>query len=183
MTLHERDGEPIRTVRQAARSLDLSAPLHPILVHFTIALTAASLAFDVIGRVWRVGSLADAGWWSIAASAIMTIATLVTGVTSRMGLPVEEGEARSYLRAHMTLGPAFFGLLVAATIWRADTWTRHEPVSWGYLAVLAGAVILMTIQGYLGGELVYRYGMDVRGHYRSLPVTGERRPPRRAPSP
>jgi uncharacterized membrane protein len=155
-------------------------PLHPILVHFTIALTSASLAFDLIARMFGVASLAEAGWWTLAASALVTVATLITGVTSRMGLPVEEGEARSYLRAHMALGPFFFGLLVALTIWRANTWNDRETVSWWYLAALGVAALVMTIQGFLGGELVYRYGMDVRGRYRALPVIGPTPPPRDA---
>ena len=157
----------------------MSAPLHPILVHFTIALTSTSLAFELIGRVWSMASLSESAWWCIAAAGITTVATLVTGVTSRLGLPVQEGEARSYLRAHMALGPAFFGLLVALIVWRADLWNDRQPVSWWYLGAIALAAAVMTVQGWLGGELVYRYGMDVRGSYRALPVTEERQPPRR----
>jgi uncharacterized membrane protein len=183
MTAPVRDGATIRTVREAMRTVEMSAPLHPILVHFTIALTATSLAFELIGRVWQVASLSDSAWWCIAAAGITTVATIVTGLTSRMRLPVQEGEARSYLRAHMALGPAFFGLLIAVIIWRADLRNDGQLVSWWYLGALALTAGVMTLQGYLGGELVYRYGMDVRGHYRALPVTEERRPPRRALNP
>jgi uncharacterized membrane protein len=149
----------------------MNAPLHPILVHFTIALTSASLAFDVAARLFRVPSLADAGWWTIAGAAVITLFTIVTGVMSRLHLPVEEGQARSYLRAHMALGPFFFGLLLALAIWRADAWDDHRSTSAWYLASLAITIAVMTLQGYLGGELAYRFGMDVKGRYPSLPVT------------
>ena len=182
MSLPVRDGEPIHGVRQALRTFELSAPLHPILVHFTIALTSTSLAFDLIARVFGLVSLAEAGWWTLAASALVTVATIITGVTSRIGLPVEEGEARSYLRAHMALGSFFFGLLLAITIWRADFWNDSRQVSWWYLGALAAVALVMTIQGFLGGELVYRYGMDVRGRYRPLPVGGRAHPPRELPT-
>ena len=43
-------------------------------------------------------------------------------------------------------------------------------VSWLYLAALAVVSLLMTVQGYLGGELVYRYGVEVEQAYRELPV-------------
>src|SRR5687768_14094013 len=105
MSIPVRDGEPVSGLRAALATFELSAPLHPILVHFTIALTSASLAFDLIARAFGVASLADAGWWTLAASALVTVATIVTGVVSRVRLPIEEGEARSYLRAHMALGP------------------------------------------------------------------------------
>jgi uncharacterized membrane protein len=177
VTLPVDDGPPIRGLRQALGTFQLSAPLHPVLVHFTIALTSASLAFDLAGRVLDVASLAAAGWWTMAASAVVTLGTVISGITSRIGLPVEEGEARSYLRAHMALGPMFFGLLIMTALWRADIWYDAASVSWWYLAALGIVVAIMTVQGFLGGELVYRYGMDVRGRYRSLPVVEKSRPP------
>lgn len=176
MSIPVRDGEPIRGLRAALRTFDLSAPFHPISVHFTIALTSASLAFDAIGRFFGVVSLRDAAWWTIAASAIVTLATVISGITSRMRLPIEEGEARSYLRGHMLLGPLFFGLLIALAVWRADLWYDGREISWWYLAALVTTVGVMTVQGYLGGELVYRYGAEVRGKYRSLPVAGVEKP-------
>jgi hypothetical protein len=36
-------------------------------------------------------------------------------------------------------------------------------------------VLVMTVQGYLGGELVYRYGAEVTGRYRRLPSAREAR--------
>jgi uncharacterized membrane protein len=155
-----------------------SAPLHPILVHFTIALTSISLVFDIAARLFRAPSLADVGWWTLAAATIITILTIGSGIASRIRLPVEESDARSWLRAHMALGPAFFGMLVAITVWRADSWNDHRPVSAWYLISLGFAAGVMTIQGFLGGELVYRYGMDVKGVYQSLPVRSDIRVPR-----
>jgi uncharacterized membrane protein len=145
------------------------APFHPIFVHFSIALTAASFAFDLAGVVLGVASLATAGWWTLAASALATPVTIITGIVSRLRLPMEEGPARSYLRAHMALGPIFFGALLVMVFWRAQSWTRMEAPPWTYLAAMGGLIILMTVQGYLGGELVYRFGAEVRGRFRELP--------------
>jgi uncharacterized membrane protein len=151
------------------RPLELHAPLHAIFAHFTIALTASALAFDVGAVVLGVGSLAAAGWWTLAAASVLTLLTLASGVSSRLRLPMEEGEARSFLRTHMALGPTFYGLLLITTIWRASLWERSARVSAAYLATLGVVVLVMTVQGYLGGELVYRYGADVTGRYPRLP--------------
>ena len=158
-----------RTRRRTWRARVPAAPLHPIFVHFVIALTASSLIFDVLGRVLGVTSLADAAWWTLAAALPSTLGAVVSGVTSRRRLPMEEGEARSWLRAHMALGPAFGGLLLAMACWRSAAWAGGRPVSWVYLAALTGVVAVMTVQGYVGGELVYRFGAEVRGRYRRLP--------------
>jgi uncharacterized membrane protein len=146
----------------------IAAPLHPIFVHFSIALTGASLGFDLAGVLLGQASLAATGWWNLAAAAIVTPGTIVTGIVSRVRLPMEEGAARSYLRAHMALGPIFFGALLLMTIWRAALWDRAATVPWTYLAAMVGLICVMAVQGYLGGELVYRFGAEVRGRFRQL---------------
>ena len=158
-----------------------AAPLHPILVHFTIALTGASLLFELLGRVLHARELAATGWWTLALSALATVLTLATGVMSRLGVDIGEGEARSWLRLQMALGPTFFGMLVATTIWRGRLWSADREVGWWYLAALGLTVIVMTVQGFIGGELVYRWGVAVEGSHRDLRQRlASEPPPRRA---
>jgi uncharacterized membrane protein len=150
----------------------LAAPLHPIFTHFSIALTATSLAFDVGALIAANRSLAIAAWWLLATSTVATVGTIATGITARLRLPMEEGPARLYLRAHMALGPIFLGLLLAMAVWRATLWERATAVPWIYVAALGGVVCVMVVQGYLGGELVYRFGAEVRARFRPLPTEG-----------
>jgi uncharacterized membrane protein len=171
-----REGGPVTELRDVGRVARLHAPLHAIFAHFTIGLTTSSLAFDAGSVVLGIESLAAAGWWTLAAACALTVLTLGSGVSSRLRLPMEEGEARSFLRTHMALGPAFYGLLLATTVWRASLWERSARVSIAYLAAMGAVVLLMTVQGYLGGELVYRYGAEVRGRYRRLPSARELQP-------
>ncbi len=162
-------GGTVRSLRQALSLVKMGAPMHPISVHYTIALTSASLIFDALGFFLGKASLAAAGGWTLAGSALMTLVTNSTGLSSSARAPVEEGEARSFLRAHMALGLIFYGLLVAVTLWRVSLWQGGRGVSWLYLAALGTVALVMTVQGYLGGELVYRYGVEVEQAYRELP--------------
>jgi uncharacterized membrane protein len=162
-------GGTVRGVKEALGLFKMGAPLHPIFVHFTIALTASSLIFDAFGFLFSKASLTAAGGWTLVGSALMTLMTLSTGLTSSTRAPVEEGEARSFLRAHMALGLIFYGLLVAVTLWRLSLWQDGAGVTWWYLAAMAVVSLVMTVQGYLGGELVYRYGVEVEQAYRELP--------------
>ena len=172
-------GGPINNLKQAMSLFKLGAPMHPIFVHFTIALTSASLVFDALGFFFSKTSLTAAGGWTLLGAAVMTLITISTGLSSSTRAPVEEGEARSFLRAHMALGLIFYGLLVAVTFWRVSLWQAGSSVSWLYLASLAIVSFVMTIQGYLGGELVYRYGVEVEQAHRELPErTAQSVPPR-----
>jgi uncharacterized membrane protein len=177
-------GGPVTGLRQALGLIKMGAPMHPIFVHFTIALTSASLVFDALGFFFEKTSLTAAGGWTLVGSALMTLATLSTGLTSATRAPVEEGEARSFLRAHMALGFIFYGLLVAIVFWRISLWQSGQSVSWLYLVALAFVSLVMTAQGYLGGELVYRYGVEVEQAYRELPEReAESTPPPLAATP
>jgi uncharacterized membrane protein len=151
-----------------------ASPTHPIFTHFTIALTASSLVFDGLGRICNVSSLAAAGWWTIVGAVPAAIGALASGLTSRRRLAMEEGAARTWLRAHMAIGPSFLGGLVASAIWRASLWLETAAIPWAYLVALGAVVAAMTVQGYLGGELVYRFGAEVRERYEKLP--NEREP-------
>ncbi len=180
----ERDGAAVIGARAAVRSLSFAAPLHPILVHYTIALTSASLLFEVLGRVLHQPGLSLTGWWTIALSVAATVLTLATGVASRVSLDIGEGTARSYLRMHMALGPTFFGMLVATAIWRGLMWRAEVAPGWWYLAGLGVTSGLMAVQGYLGGELVYRWGAEVEGRSSGLrQQRAETPPPRWPPAP
>ncbi len=147
-----------------------AAPLHPILVHFTIALVGASLAFDLAARMFALPSLLAAAWWTMAAGGAITIATVVTGISSRRRVAIAEGTALGYLRLHAALGPTFLGCLLVAAIWRAGFWRHGVPPTAWYLGALGVVTILMTVQGFVGGELVYRFGIGVRGGYARLPL-------------
>jgi uncharacterized membrane protein len=147
--------------------LQMAAPLHPIFVHFTIALTGCSLAFDLSARVFHVPSLHAAGWWSIVAASVITVGTLASGVVTRARAPIDDRRARSYVGWHMAVGPALFGCMLAMTLWRSSLWERGLAPSWIYLGALTATVVLMTLQGYLGGELVYRFGVEVKGAHQS----------------
>ncbi len=162
-------GGPVRSFGQALSLFKMGAPMHPIFVHFTIALTSASLVFDALGFFLNKTSLTAAGGWTLVGAAIMTLLTISTGLTSSTRAPIEEGEARSFLRAHMALGLIFYGLLVVVTFWRISLWQNGRGVSWLYLVSLAAVALVMTMQGYLGGELVYRYGVEVEQAHRELP--------------
>jgi uncharacterized membrane protein len=145
-----------------------AAPLHPVFVHFTIALVAVSLFLDVAARLYGSASLSAAAWWTLAMSVPVTIITIISGIMSRRRVPIAEGVALRYLRLHVVLGPTFFGCLAAMAAWRAVLWTRAVLPGWWYLTALAVVTMLMAAQAYIGGELVYRFGVSVRGGYARL---------------
>src|SRR5688572_25648460 len=97
-------GGTTKGLGEALSLVKMGAPMHPIFVHFTIALTTSSLVFDALGFFFSKTTLTAAGGWTLVGATVITLLTLSTGLTSSTRAPIEEGEARSFLRAHMALG-------------------------------------------------------------------------------
>src|SRR5262245_30739436 len=66
-------GGTVITSRRALALVRMGAPFHPIFVHFTVALTVASLVFDALGYLAAARSLAEAGWWALAGAVVATV--------------------------------------------------------------------------------------------------------------
>lgn len=144
----------------------MKSPWHPIYVHFTIALTSTSFIFDLASFFGGWPTIRDIGWWTLAFATLSTVMALITGVTSRVKLAVPENRSRRYLRVHMALGPSLFGVLIAICVWRELIWEHGWRLPAWYFLGAAVTFILILIQAYIGGELVYRWGMEVRGSYK-----------------
>ncbi len=157
--------------------LTLAAPTHPMLVHFTIALSVTAFCFDLLAALFGISSWMSLGWWLIAAAVPVTAGAIATGVKARLQLPLEVGTARSFLRVHMALGPAVLGLLMLIGCWRGWLWQAGSGANAPYLTVMGLVLLAIAVQGYLGGELVYRYGAGVNGRYRQLPGHAPTRAP------
>lgn len=139
-------------------------PVHPIFVHFTVALTSASFFFDAL--LYFGARVGDAGWWMLVSSVVSTVMTIATGIYERTHAAIPENQARRYLRLHMALGPTLFGALFCQCVWRALIWQNGWSLPGWYFAGALVVFVLLFAQAFLGGELVYRFGLEVRGDYR-----------------
>ena len=136
-------------------------PLHPILVHFPLALLPLSVASDLIGRFADVASLRDTGAWSMLAAAAGAVLTVAAGLYDMHRAPLAE-DVHARVHRHRAVGFVLLAALLGLAVWRgillADA--RIVPMLYLDLAVLTAA--LAAFQGWLGGELVYRDGVFVQ---------------------
>ena len=142
--------------------IGLVKPLHPMLVHFPLALLAFSVAADVSFFFLKVESLRHVGWWSLAGAAIGGALTVAAGVFDMRRANLDE-EVHARVHRHMKVGLVLFAAIAALTFWR---WTvfldRTAQVSAVYLDCAILVMALALFQGWLGGELVYSDGVFVK---------------------
>ena len=135
-------------------------PLHPMLVHFPVALYPTSLIFDVLSHLAEDGTPFVRG-----AFALIVIALLVSAMAVAAGfadfLLIGNG-TRTWRIAvlHMSLQLVTAGLFLANAVLRGrDLDVTATPV--GPIILTLVGLLTLTVGAALGGELVYRHGRRV----------------------
>jgi uncharacterized membrane protein len=62
---------------------------------------------------------------------------------------------------HMTLNLCVTGAYVGNFFWRHSTYTHGHAVMAGQLVLSAVSLAALSVSGYLGGKLAYRFGVRV----------------------
>ena len=138
-------------------------PIHPMVVHFPIALLITGVAFEALA-LWRQSDRLRA-----TSLDLLVVGVLAAGLAVVTGHVAEEavehsGIPEEALEIHEKLGFAVFWIFAAVLGFRLAVrwhWIRETYV----LSLLLGivGVIVLLVASYFGGELVYSLGAGVAG--------------------
>ena len=140
-------------------------PLHPRFVHFPIALlvTGSVLALAYMLR-WRRPTLASVTWVLLLLGWISVFFAVLTGLIDQNSAP-QDAEIKSLLSLHTALGFALiavYGLMLYERLRSPDA-LDSPAMRWRLIALAALGLALVLIDGWVGGTLVYKYGVGVQG--------------------
>ncbi len=136
-------------------------PLHPMLVHFPIALLTTSVAFEALAMRWPSERLRASSLDMLVVGVLAAVAAVVSGHLAEEAVE-NRGIPEQVLEWHEGLGFATFWIFAGVLAMRvAMAWglLRDRPI-WPLLLGLVGIAVLL-VAGYFGGELVYRFGAGV----------------------
>lgn len=136
--------------------------LHPIFVHFAIALIVFGTGCDWAGSVWRYGHWQQAGRLCFFAGVIaLGLAVLSGWIEQELPRPLSafDAQIQNTLFYHEYGGYGLLGFFLALAVARLRIVDRLPAL---FMIFSSLGLIGLFIQGYLGGELVYRYGAGVR---------------------
>lgn len=133
--------------------------IHPIIVHFVIAMVLFAFVCDIIGYFTKNARLFEVSWWNMCLATVAVFVAIIFG-QFEAGLAHPYDMAQPVLSVHTLIGWSLSGIITAITGWRYVIRLKTPdklPVPYlGLGIVLTG---LIFVQVFLGDELVWIYGL------------------------
>jgi len=138
-------------------------PLHPIIVHFPIALLITSVLFDAASRLFSRDSFREGALWLLILGLLSGIIATLAGFWAEE-VAEKAGIAESMIETHESLAfatLAIFGLLLVWRLYLRNQFSRQTLAIYFLIATVGVGTLGAT--GYYGGDLVYEQGARVKG--------------------
>jgi uncharacterized membrane protein len=133
--------------------------IHPIVVHFVIAMALITVVFDLIGVITRRRNLFEVSFWNLVVATVAIFVAIIFGQIEA-GLATPYGASRDILNYHSTLGWSLAAILSLLTGWRYVARQKDPTVlPRGFLIIDSVLAVLVFCQVYLGDKLVWVYGL------------------------
>ena len=136
--------------------------IHPLLVHFPIALLSCFFLLDFSGSVLQKPDWRRVAAWFLYLGALFAGLTMLAGFQAAATVPHGES-VHEIMETHEHLGVSIFALASLLSVWRLLGKSLLQGLFNVLYLLIAGVLCLILIfAADLGGLMVYHYGVAVR---------------------
>ena len=146
--------------------------LHALVVHFTIALLAVSVTSDFLFLISGKEKFRRISRSLLIPGTLAALAAVVSGMLARNALEIPQGLENNIAR-HQWSGIMTLIAFVLLCLFRyglAVSIRESKPFRWVYYTVSVLGLIFLFRTGFLGGELVLKFGIGADANNRKLPL-------------
>lgn len=136
--------------------------LHPMVVHFPIAMLNGFLLMEVLGFIFRKEEYRTVARWMLYLGTLGAVAAVSFGLRAEATLAHNEAIHEILLR-HKSFGITVLVLAIVLSVWRSLREERFKT-SERVAHMIVGAVMLavMAFGADMGGLMVYKHGAGVK---------------------
>ena len=133
--------------------------LHPVFVHFPVALFSTALIFEILSLVFRQEAFHRTAFFLFTAGAIAAGFAVLTGREEAEHLNLVSHPVFNMHQkfAYITMWSSWAALAAAFAV-KLKAPQVFRPV---FFLIVLGAAILVAITAFYGGHMVYDYGVGV----------------------
>ena len=131
--------------------------IHPLFIHFPIALFSAAILFDVIFILTNKTQNMEVGWWVMLLALISSALAVVTGIIDDK-LIGHLGSVFPLWKNHGWVQIVSIFIFLLIFIWRTKSpyFYQSYRLSWIYIIISCLGVVLLFYGGHLGAKLAGR---------------------------
>ena len=138
--------------------------LHPMIVHFPIALIIVGFLADLAGAIWKKEFFSKVGFYLLILGTLGAVAAYFSGNLAGGGI-TEAGTLKQALETHEEAAELSLWLMIGVAVLRiALTITKRYKggLQWVAVVLFFLGVLSIARTGYYGGELVFKHAAGVQ---------------------
>ncbi len=160
--------EPAEIFSEILPGLASIPNIHPLLVHFPIALLTLFFLVDLIGALSKNNDIRRTAGWFLYSGTLGALLAVAAGLQAASTVP-HDFMVHEIMMRHRNFGITVASMSVLLSIWRFLAHGRFNTVSSIlHLGLAAATCIVMTLGADLGGLMVFRYGVAVSAEAPSM---------------
>jgi uncharacterized membrane protein len=140
--------------------------IHPLIVHFPIALIITAFVFTVIGLVYRRGLFKEVIFWNLVFGILASGVAIYTGLQEEKNLISSDEHVAEIMEAHKRNAYIICSFLLGLTVWmgmRKKEMKLLEYMAWASFLMIGSVGI--GYQGYSGTQMAFREEKGIKIHH------------------